>query len=373
MSKNTPRTYFLDRLRVVLTALVIFHHCAITYGGSGGWFYREFPENPNVSSSITLTMLCSINQAFFMGMFFLIAGYFTPAGFERKGAKRYLSERFIRLGLPLLVFGLLLGPMTDAMADISKGHDFWSGWLWRLERFTFVAGPLWFAWALLLFALAYAAWRALGGKHANAVQPVPGHAHWLAAALLVGAGAMLIRQWVPTGRNVWALQLGYFSSYIMLFALGCAAARHRWLERIERQHALPWFFITLLAIPALPLVAALFGAFEGKSVNFNGGWSWPAAAYAFWEPLVAWGIIALLLWQFRLRFNRPSPSWQRWSEAAYAAFILHAPVLVAVSLALRSWQAAPGLKFLVVGCLAVAASFWLGRQLRALPGMTRVL
>jgi glucan biosynthesis protein C len=35
---TTGRTFFIDRLRVVLTALVILHHTAITYGGSGGWF-----------------------------------------------------------------------------------------------------------------------------------------------------------------------------------------------------------------------------------------------------------------------------------------------------------------------------------------------
>ncbi len=32
------RTHFIDRLRVVLTAWVIVHHTAITYGGSGSWF-----------------------------------------------------------------------------------------------------------------------------------------------------------------------------------------------------------------------------------------------------------------------------------------------------------------------------------------------
>jgi hypothetical protein len=50
-----------------------------------------------------------------------------------------------------------------------------------------------------------------------------------------------------------------FSSYVFLFLLGCAAWRHRWQERIERQHALPWGWLTLavlLALPVLPAVAA---------------------------------------------------------------------------------------------------------------------
>ena len=370
------RTHFLDRLRVVLTALVIVHHTAITYGGSGGWFYREVPTSA-APASVLLTTLCSIDQAFFMGMFFLIAGYFTPSAFERRGAARYLVDRFIRLGLPLLVFGFVLGPLTISLVhDTGADAGFGAAALARLARLDFEPGPLWFAWALLLFGLAYAAWRALrGGPAASRPDeaPVPGHGRWLLAALTVGVGALLIRQWVPTGRNVAWLQLGYFSSYVFLFALGCAAWRHRWLERIERRHALPWALVALLTVPLLPVAAALAGAFEGKPVDFSGGWSGPAASYAFWEPFVAWGVMALLLWQFHSRFNRASALWQGWGRAAYAAFIVHAPVLVALSLLLRNWQAAPLLKFLLVAALAIVASFGIGAALRRLPGLQRVL
>jgi peptidoglycan/LPS O-acetylase OafA/YrhL len=102
-----PRTDFIDRLRVVLTVLVIVHHAAITYGGSGGWFYREVTDG-GLPSSMTLTLLTAVNQAFFMGMFFLLAGYFTPASLAKKGAARYLGDRLIRLGVPLVIFGFVL-------------------------------------------------------------------------------------------------------------------------------------------------------------------------------------------------------------------------------------------------------------------------
>ena len=36
-----PRAALLDPIRVILTLLVIVHHTAITYGGSGDWYYRE--------------------------------------------------------------------------------------------------------------------------------------------------------------------------------------------------------------------------------------------------------------------------------------------------------------------------------------------
>ena len=54
-------------MRIVLTALVILHHVALVYGGSGGWYWREQPG----ASSPILAMFNAINQAFFMGFFFL--------------------------------------------------------------------------------------------------------------------------------------------------------------------------------------------------------------------------------------------------------------------------------------------------------------
>ncbi len=35
------RDLYIDRLRVVMTALVVLHHTAITYGAPGGWFWNE--------------------------------------------------------------------------------------------------------------------------------------------------------------------------------------------------------------------------------------------------------------------------------------------------------------------------------------------
>ena len=321
------RTYFIDRLRVVLTALVIVHHTAISYGGAGGWFYREVTDAGS-PSSLLLTLLCAVNQAFFMGMFFLIAGYFTPTSLARKGVPAFLRDRLVRLGLPLLVFGFMLGPFTESLAASARGGAVLEGWLARMAQGRFVIGPLWFALALLLFAIGFVAWRRLRAPSGAAARPVPGHAAWLAAALAVGGSALLVRQFVPVGVDVMGLQLGYFASYVFLFALGCAAWPSRWLQAIERRHALPWAWISLAALPLLFAVAAVSGGLSGRPVDFNGGWSLPAVAYAFWEPLVAWGVIALPLWQFRLRFDRPSALWQRWADRAYGAFIVHAPVIV---------------------------------------------
>ena len=152
----SSRSFYLDRLRVVLTALVILHHTAITYGGSGGWFYREVPSSSS-PTSLLLTLFCAVNQSFFMVMFFLLAGYFTPGSLQRKGLAPFIQERLIRLGLPLLLFGFVLGPLTVALAIWLKNQNLLQRWLSQLEQGSFVIGPLWFVFALLIFSLAYVA------------------------------------------------------------------------------------------------------------------------------------------------------------------------------------------------------------------------
>jgi hypothetical protein len=60
----TTRTYFIDRLRVLLTALVICFHVAIAYGSAGGWYWREV-DDLSRPLSIALTVFTAVCQAFF--------------------------------------------------------------------------------------------------------------------------------------------------------------------------------------------------------------------------------------------------------------------------------------------------------------------
>ncbi|HTC97159.1 MAG TPA: acyltransferase family protein, partial [Bradyrhizobium sp.] len=114
----------IDALRAAVTLLVVFHHTAITYGAIGGWYYREIEPSTKSLGGIVLILFCTINQAWFMGLFFLLAGYFTPPAYDRHGTGGFIRERVIRLGIPLLVYFLLLHPLTDALAQIAKGRSF---------------------------------------------------------------------------------------------------------------------------------------------------------------------------------------------------------------------------------------------------------
>ncbi len=372
-----PRELYIDKLRSVMTALVILHHTAITYGAPGGWFYNELKPSGAVSS-LLLTLFVATNQAYFMGFFFLLAGYFTPVSLERKGYARFIGDRFVRLGVPLLAFGLMLGPLTAAMVSAAHGDGFWPTFVALWHRRQFINGPLWFAQALLIFSLAYCGWRAVAGKPLALSQRtstvLPASRWWLLSALGVAAAALAIRQVVPVGKNVFGLQLGYFAAYIFLFAVGIAAWGHDWLRKLEWRDARPWILGLFISWPAMPVsivvARAIYGA--GKA-NFSGGLSWPAIVYALWEPFVAWGLIAAWLLVFRAKMNRPSAFWAWLNRRAYAVYIIHPPVLVGISLLLHAWSAPALVKFCVTGSFTCFACWLVSDPLVRVKGVRNIV
>lgn len=348
------RQFYIDRLRVALTGLVIFHHTAITYGASGSWFYRDVTPDSEATGQV-LTLFCAVNQSFFMGAFFLLAGLYVPLALQRKGLARFLGERVVRLGIPVLVFSVTLGPLTVLLARLGDSPQSMAV---THNLPSWVLGPLWFPWALLLFSLVYGLFRAVfpGAPH-PANQNMPSHLAWISAAVCVGGVALLIRQWMPVGDSVLGLQAGYFASYLFLFVLGCAALPRAWMERLSWSHVRWWLLTSMVLIPALPVALMWAQRLDPGAQDFSGGLNFSSVAYAFWEPFVAWGIIAALLVFFRDFLNAPSRHWERWGRQAYGAFFVHAPLTVALSVALGSWDAPAVSKFLTVGSLAVVASF----------------
>ena len=88
---NKTRMLYIDNMRVVLISLVIVGHMAITYGAPlGDWYYRE-EGNTGTAFAIVTTFLLGIGASFLLGLFYMIAGYFTPRPYDKKGAKQFLA------------------------------------------------------------------------------------------------------------------------------------------------------------------------------------------------------------------------------------------------------------------------------------------
>ena len=105
------RLLYLDNLKVCLTVLVIFHHAGQAYGDGGGWAYT--PSNP-AEVMPWIWHFFSVNAAFFMGMFFLISGYFVPASYDKQGASVFVQKKLM-IALQNAVDGIWMGAFGKFM------------------------------------------------------------------------------------------------------------------------------------------------------------------------------------------------------------------------------------------------------------------
>ncbi len=375
-SPARPRLFFIDNLRILLIALVVLHHLAITYGHSGGWYYYE--GQPDMVTSIVFTLFNAVNQAFFLGFFYMISGYFTPGSYDRKGAGPFLKDRLLRLGIPLLFYIIVFDPLLYALAV--NVHSF-EGTLWEflaryfeaqyLENFSLGTGPLWFVEALLIFNLIYVLWRRLAKPVTTPPRPdskTPDNLAIAVFALLLGVVTFIVRIWLPMGWNFAPLnlQFPYFPQYIALFVLGLIAYRRNWFMGISEATGKLWQRITIFLIVLLPIVFVAGGAGEDPT-PFLGGIHWQAFVFALWEQSLCMGmVISLLIW-FRKRYNHQGSLAKAMSASAYTVFIIHAPVAVLVALALSGISLYPLIKFPLVALIVVPLCFLLSNYIRKLP------
>ena len=91
-----------------------------------------------------------------MGFFFLISAYFTPGSYDRKGAGPFLRDRFLRLGIPLLIYDIVIDPFVVFIAAGFQGSywNFYASYLLSIGGIG--QGPVWFIEALLFFVILYA-------------------------------------------------------------------------------------------------------------------------------------------------------------------------------------------------------------------------
>jgi peptidoglycan/LPS O-acetylase OafA/YrhL len=370
-----PRLRYVDNLRTALTALVVIHHAALGYSNIPGWFYVEPPSD---SSATLLDVLILLDQAFFMGVFFLISALFVPASYDRKGAGRFLTERLLRLGVPLLLWLLVLRPLVT-IGDYTAARDaaVQQGTelpYWQYSVLSFSPGPMWFVEVLLGFSALYVLWRRLagGGRHASGPAPATGRAPGAAAIIGFTVGlALLTYLWrivVPMDFQVFGLPTpAYLPQYAALFTVGLLASRRGWPAALPRTAG--WAGFATAAAAAVAIVLVLLSA--GDAILGHG--TWASLLMASCEQALAVGLTLGLLVLFRDRLDDQGPRRRFLSAHAYTVYVIHPVVLVALGYALSGVQAPAVAKFALLAVLAVPLCWMAAFPVRALPGARKVL
>jgi len=363
-SREHPRLEFIDNLRWVMIILVVSMHAAVTYSHLGSWYFMEDPQPPQAVMVIFAAYQMFL-QAFFMGLLFLIAGFFVPGAFDRKGFGNFLHDRALRLGVPSLLYMLLIHPVTvywllRDFADHSR-PSLAKAYLPYLTTGSVLngSGPMWFALALLLFSAVYAVYRKLNPKplYSHSEANLPTNTQVAGLVLTMGLCTFLVRIWQPIGTNILNMQLCFFSQYILLFIVGIRGWRRDWLLRIPYRFGMRWLTaaFTVGSLVWLGIILAALGTHT--EARLFGGWSWQSAALSLWESFFCVGVCIGMIVLFREKFNRQGKLARWLSDNCFSVYVFHPPLLIAVTLAMRGLDAPKLAKFLLATILGVVITY----------------
>jgi hypothetical protein len=251
-------------------------------------------------------------------------------------------------------------------------------------------GPLWFCEALLIFCLGYVVFRRLRGKDRPADAPeaaagtsarptgintFPGKARIWGLIVLITVLTFLVRFPWPNGTSFYNLQFCYFSQYVVYFIAGTLAFRGGWMDKFTTADGKYWGRVALIGgLLCWAALLVLGGATKGSLPAYRGGMHWQSLGMAFWESMTGTAISLYLLVMFREKFNRQGSAARFFSANAFAVYIFHAPILIAISRLVSPVQAPLLLKFLFLTFISLVVSYALCSLLfRKLPLLRRIL
>lgn len=378
------RLYFMDNIRWLMIVFVVLMHLNVTYSTHGLWYYTEPSYTPLVSG-LLFAIYGFFTQAYFMGLLFFIAGYFVPGSLDKKGTSQFIKNRLLRLGVPTLSYMLLIHPITlFIVGAFQHNNPSWLSWyIHYISSLEFLSssGPLWFALALLVFSLVYALLR-----HISFFPPMPTYLKqaksiknsWVICVMAIMAiVAFLIRLVQPAGVPLFNtltgnfMQIGFFSSYIILFAVGIIFKRCNLLNKLSYTFGKRWLILTLiLGFPAW------FGLIIGGNIvkngaAFAGGFYWQAVASAIWESFFCVGVSLGIVAIFQHKYNTQGAVSKFLADNAFGVYVFHAPIVVAITMALREFSLNPLVKMYAVAILVLPVCFAFSYFLRKIVWIKR--
>jgi len=351
------RLVHLDRLKILLTAGVIAAHAAMSYGAAGTWLYEE--DSLSDTMALVLSVLVGGGVMFVLGLFFLMSGILTTGPLQRRGPRRFLVSRLVRLGIPVLAYALVVWPVLQWLVDKVQSQ---APPLWEFYRIEFSAtswtsrgtGPMWFVAILLVVTVGWCLWR---WRFPASPSMTAAGTTVAVAAVCVAVGTFLVRTRFPIDSPQFLdVHVWIWPQSLSLFVLGALGAERGWISPVPRSVLSRCRWAVIGAVLLLALLIPLSNGPEA----FKGGWHWEAAGLAVCEGAISVSVSLLALDWARRHVIAHGQFERRLAESAYGAFVAQGPVLVFGALLLASLDLAGDVKFVILTVVGVAGSFACG-------------
>lgn len=367
-----PTIAYLDRVRVILTVLVVLHHSVIAYGGSGSWYYTE--KNGSLVESIIMLMFNAVNQSFFMALFFFVSALLIDPSRRSKGNSQFVRDRLRRLGIPLIFYSLVLSPLINFIAEhYGRGDsvsfaEYIGGYTHWIDF-----GVLWFVAALLIFTFTYVL--VSGAPAASRPVAPPRDTTLLAVAVVIALISFVVRIAFPVGWTLQPLgfQLAHFTQYIAYFSAGIIVSRNGWLESLPGRSVTFWFGSAVACILIFPLLYVVKEVTGSPLASFTGGLHWQSVIVCLWEQVTGVSISMFLLSYGARAWTAPSNAVKTLSRATYATYIFHPIVIVAICVLMKPVAIDPAGKLLILALTALPLCFVLASALTRVPVVKEII
>lgn len=195
----TPRReQWVDSLRVlVITGVIVVHTATAYVVDIAGWYYDDERTESDVWSTL-VTIPVFFGALFALGPLFVLAGWFAARSMVRRAPAGFARSRLLRLGLPIVLFVLVIQPLSDYVGNLQSESRSLAHYLASTEL-----SVMWFAAAVLAFSLVYAAWEHL---RPGAMRPRP-HATYFIHPLVLTT-IMVLFAWAPLPPEVKFVLVG---------------------------------------------------------------------------------------------------------------------------------------------------------------------
>jgi glucans biosynthesis protein C len=277
VERGAKSSLALNNLRAVVILTVLAFHSVLAYLGSLGAAAFPFDSPPYEWRAFPIVdkdrwfgfdVFCAWQDVYLMSLMFFLSALFTWPSLARKRPRKFLSDRFLRLGVPfafalIVVMPLALYPAYRVTAVdrslVAYGRHFLALPFWP-------NGPMWFLWQLLVLAVVAAAlhrcaprWVDFLGWWSSSAATRPGRYFVglvAASALAYVPLALVFTPWTWTEHGPFALQLSRPLLYAVYYFAGLGVGAYgleRGLLAPEGMLARRWAVWLALALASLLL------------------------------------------------------------------------------------------------------------------------
>ena len=326
---------------------------------------------------------------FLWDSFFMISGYFFAPSFDKKGFKNYALDKLVRYGIPLIFVYWILMPFVfyfnyELYSDnpslsfftffkqIYLGKGGQPEWFkpiltWPESDLGF--GHLWFVENLLVYALLFGCLRFILQNTSFAKKfNLNVYLFSFAFILIVSIATILVRDYNQVGeiKNVLGflmIEVAHWPVYLGFLISGIIASQTDMFQKFPSVYGK-----CLLALGLLMAAKVYFPGFFPNIINSLSG-----QYFEIFETLLGFSLSFGLIVFFRDQLNSTNKLFKNMSENAYAAYIFHYPIVIAIQYGFDKVAINLLTKFFIVGILSIIFSFAFSQLIRTPKIVRRVL